>query len=109
MAPDGDVWLDPALARRGGRDLAAAGRAITAQRDRLGADLAVRSAGRPWGRDDIGATFDRIYRTAETTVLRGWRGSGRHVEGLGDRVLRSVDAHVHTDAGAGRRVADAAT
>ncbi|MEV7229453.1 MULTISPECIES: hypothetical protein [Polymorphospora] len=109
MAPDGDLWLDPALARRAGRDLAAAGRAITAQRDRLGADLAARSADRPWGRDDIGAAFDRVYRTAETTVLKGWRGSGRHVEGLGDRVVRAVDAHVRNDAGTARRVAAAAT
>ncbi|WP_158619042.1 hypothetical protein [Micromonospora sp. M71_S20] len=45
----------------------------------------------------------------EELVLRTWEGVGRHLEGLGADVVRSVDANVRADAaGAGRlgRVGD---
>lgn len=100
---DRQLRLDPDRARRGGVDLSLAGRAVKAQRDRLGGEIAAASASQPWGRDDIGGAFEKTYRSFEATLLRAWDGLGRHVEGLGADVVRSVDASVATDnANAGR-------
>ncbi|MFI7606612.1 hypothetical protein ACIBTV_15935 [Micromonospora sp. NPDC049366] len=100
----GHLWLDPGRARRAGDDLSLAGEAVTARRARIGGDIAAASAQRPWGRDDIGAAFDRAYRDAEATVLRAWEGVGRCLTGLGADVVRSVDANLQTDAAAGARL-----
>jgi hypothetical protein len=98
------LWLDPARAHRGGADLAHAGKAITTQRDGLGAQIAAASADRPWGKDDIGAAFEKTYREFETMILKSWRSVGGYVEGLGANVVRSVNASVETDAAAATRV-----
>ncbi|SDY71679.1 hypothetical protein SAMN05444365_103232 [Micromonospora pattaloongensis] len=102
------LWLDPAQAHRGGVDLAYAGRAITAARDGLGARIAAASADPPWGRDDIGAAFEKTYRQFETLILGSWRSVGGYVEGLGANVVQSVRANVETDAAAAQRVRDTA-
>lgn len=109
MSPERDLWLDPAQARLGGRDLAAAGRSITAQRNGSGTAIAAASTARPWGTDDIGSAFEKVYRAAETIVLKGWRGTGNHVEGLGTQVTRAVDTHVRNDAATSQRVGDIRT
>ncbi|WDZ86974.1 hypothetical protein [Micromonospora cathayae] len=95
---DGQLWLDPERARRGGTDLSLAGRAVKAKRDGLGAEIAAASAQKPWGKDDIGAAFEKTYRGFEATLLRAWDGLGRHIEGLGADVVQSVKANVETDA-----------
>ncbi|GAB3945298.1 hypothetical protein GCM10027614_36840 [Micromonospora vulcania] len=59
---DGQLWLDPSRARRGGADLALAGEAVTARRAAEGGEIEAASGARPWGRDDIGAAFERSYR-----------------------------------------------
>ncbi|MER7458208.1 hypothetical protein [Micromonospora sp. NPDC126480] len=98
------LWLDPQRARRGGADLAAAGAEVSARRRRAGGEIAAASAVRPWGRDDIGAAFERGYRGFEQTALRVWEGVGRHLEGLGTDVVRSVDATLRTDAANADRI-----
>ncbi|TWJ23878.1 hypothetical protein [Micromonospora endolithica] len=106
---DGQLWLDPQRARRGGADLSAAGEVIGAVRRQEGGEIAAASAQRPWGRDEIGTAFEQRYRGFEETVLRAWEGVGKHLTGLGADVVRSVEATVETDvANAGRfgRVAD---
>lgn len=95
---DGQLWLDPERARRGGTDLSYAGRAVQAKRAGLGAEIAAASAQQPWGRDDIGAAFEKTYRGLEATILRAWDGLGRHIDGLGADVVQSVRANVETDA-----------
>ncbi|MFJ6195296.1 hypothetical protein [Micromonospora sp. NPDC092111] len=101
---EGQLWLDPDRARRGGIDLHLAGEAISARRDQVGGAIAGASGGRPWGRDDIGAAFEKRYRSYEETLLRAWAGVGRSLEGLGADVVTSVDANVQTDAASGRRL-----
>ncbi|WP_432956915.1 hypothetical protein [Micromonospora haikouensis] len=106
---DGQLWLDPGRARRGGADLTSAGEAVTDRRAQVGGQLAATSAARPWGRDDIGAAFEKQYRGFEETLLRAWAGLGRALEHLGEDVVRSVDNSVRTDAhNAGRldRISD---
>ncbi|WP_320069065.1 hypothetical protein [Micromonospora sp. RTGN7] len=101
---DGELWLDPVRARRGGGDLTSAGEAVTDRRARVGGQIAAASAARPWGRDDIGAAFEKQYRGFEETLLRAWAGVGRAVEHLGEDVVRSVDNEVATDSRSGGRL-----
>jgi hypothetical protein len=101
---DGELWLDPDRAHRGGRDLGYAGRDVTAQRDGLGAQIAAASADRPWGSDDIGAAFEGNYREFERSVLAAWSSVGRYVAGLGGAVVESVTRTVQTDADSGQRI-----
>ncbi|KKK06242.1 hypothetical protein [Micromonospora sp. HK10] len=103
---EGEIWLDPERARRGGADLTAAGEAIGAARREAGGAIAAASAERPWGRDDIGAAFEKHYRGYEETLLRAWELLGRSVQGLGGEVVRSVVSTVETDGGASRRLGD---
>ncbi|WP_328339906.1 hypothetical protein [Micromonospora sp. NBC_00421] len=101
---DGQLWLDPGRARRGGTDLHLAGESMSARRAAHGGEIAAASAIRPWGRDDIGAAFEKNYRSYEETLLRAWAGLGRSLERLGTDVVSSVDADVRTDEASGRRL-----
>jgi hypothetical protein len=101
---DGQLWLDPDRARRGGTDLTLAGEAVTTSRRQVGGAIADASAERPWGRDDIGAAFEKQYRRYEETLLRAWEVVGRSLEGLGADVARSVAATVENDEATGRQL-----
>ncbi|MBO4207076.1 hypothetical protein [Micromonospora echinofusca] len=94
---DGELWLDRARARRAGSELASGGRAISAERRKLGDEIAAASAQRPWGRDDIGSAFDHKYREFETTFLQGWQRLGSYVDQLGNDVVQAVRASTETD------------
>ncbi|MCW3839781.1 hypothetical protein ONA70_06685 [Micromonospora yasonensis] len=94
---DGQIWLDPDRARRGGADLSLAGEAIGAARREVGGAIAEASAQRPWGRDDIGAAFEKNYRGYEGALLKAWEILGRSLQGLGADVVRSVVATTETD------------
>ncbi|MEV5690515.1 hypothetical protein [Micromonospora globbae] len=100
----GRLWLDPSRARRGGDDLRAAGEAVSARRAEVGGAIATASGRQPWGRDDVGAAFERAYRGCEEIVLRAWEGVGRHLTGLGADVVHSVDGTVATDVAAAGRL-----
>ncbi|MER6594792.1 hypothetical protein ABT214_23685 [Micromonospora purpureochromogenes] len=101
---EGQLWLDPDRARRGGTDLHLAGEAVGARCEQVGGRIAAASAQRPWGRDDLGAAFEKSYRGYEQTLLRAWEGVGRALAGLGADVVSSVEATVETDAASGRRL-----
>ncbi|MEU3452769.1 hypothetical protein ABZ671_04080 [Micromonospora sp. NPDC006766] len=103
---EGQIWLDPDRAHRGGVDLTLAGEAVSASRREAGGAIAAASAQRPWGRDDIGTAFDKQYRGYEETLLRVWELLGRSLEGLGSDVVRSVAATVETDESRGRQLGD---
>ncbi|WP_422738417.1 hypothetical protein ACN263_03705 [Micromonospora sp. WMMD729] len=94
---DGQLWLDASRARRGGADLALSGEAVTARRAAEGGEIEAASGTRPWGRDDIGAAFERSYRGIEQTVLRAWAGVGQRLTELGTDVASAVDASMRTD------------
>ncbi|MEH0845290.1 hypothetical protein V6U81_23140 [Micromonospora sp. CPCC 205711] len=100
---EGQLWLDRDRARRGGADLHLAGEAIGDRRAKVGGPIAAASAARPWGRDDIGAAFEKQYRRYEETLLRAWEGVGHTVENLGAHAVASVDANVEADTASGRR------
>lgn len=100
---EGQLWLDPDRARRGGEDLRLAGEAIGARRASVGGAIAAASARRPWGKDDIGAAFEKQYRGYEEMLLRAWEQVGRAVTGLGSDAVVSVDGNVETDLASGQR------
>lgn len=105
---DQELWLDPGRAQQAGFDLAHAGEAITAQRGELGAAIAAASAGRPWGKDDVGAAFEQNYRGFEAMVLRAWNNVGGYVTSLGTNVVQAVHATVETDAASAGRIRNTA-
>ncbi|MEV4666164.1 hypothetical protein AB0J85_30035 [Micromonospora echinofusca] len=45
-----------------------------------------------------------MAESLEELVLRTWEGIGRHVEGLGADVVRSVDANLRSDAASAGRL-----
>ncbi|OJF09391.1 hypothetical protein [Couchioplanes caeruleus] len=99
-----ELWLDPAQAAGGGRDLAAAGRHLGSQHAEAGSEVAEMSAARPWGTDDIGRAFERNYRPIEQQVLQAWERLGAYLEGLGDASVQAVRELRHTDEAASVRV-----
>ncbi|WP_431882610.1 hypothetical protein [Micromonospora gifhornensis] len=99
----GQLWLDPSRARRGGADLTRAGEAVAGRHAEAGAAIAAASSRRPWGRDDIGAAFERQYRGYEEMALRVWAGVGRRLADLGGDVVRSVETNQQTDAASDAR------
>jgi hypothetical protein len=101
---DDELILVPDRAQRAGVDLAHAGRAVTAERDSLGSRIAAASAERPWGKDEIGAAFDKTYRGYESPILETWRAVGAYLESLGANVVASVNSTVETDSAAGQRI-----
>ncbi|MFE9688699.1 hypothetical protein [Micromonospora sp. NPDC005806] len=103
---EGQIWLDPDRASRGGADLAMAGEAISAARSEVGGEVAQASARRPWGRDEIGAAFEKQYRGFEETLLRAWENLGRSIHGLGADVVRSVVATIETDESNARQLGE---
>jgi hypothetical protein len=92
-----ELWLDPDRVLSGGRDLAAAGKHLTAERSGAGGELAAISGQRPWGTDEIGQTFENNYRPIEQQVLLAWEKLGLYVEGLGDAVVDTVREATETD------------
>ncbi|MFC0007452.1 hypothetical protein [Micromonospora siamensis] len=98
------LWLDPERARRGATDLHLAGEDVTARRHEVGGAIAAASSQRPWGRDDIGAAFEKNYRTYEGMLLRAWEGLGEAIQRLGTDVTTSVTATVDVDVTSGQRL-----
>ncbi len=91
------LQLDPDRVAGGGRDLAAAGKRLTAERSGVGGDVAAMSDRRPWGNDDIGQAFEKNYRPIEQQVLLAWEKLGRYVEDLGAAVVETVREATGTD------------
>ena len=86
---DRPVRTAAAQAAGGARDLAGAGRELAARRGEIGSSVV---AGRPWGDDRAGLTFDRRYRVIEEQVLDAWEQLAAYVESLGDAAERSAGA-----------------
>jgi hypothetical protein len=98
------LYLDPQRAMAAARDLSSAGKQMRQQRTSKGGEIAAKSADRPWGKDDIGAAFEKTYRNFETSMLKSWEGLGAYVEGLGYAVAKAVSESVQADREAGTRV-----
>jgi len=101
------LYLEPTRAMAGARDMQAAGRRLKELRNTTGAEIAALSAKPPWGNDDVGAAFEKTYRTAEQQTLDAWEKLAAYLEGLGAAVALTVQRNMQTDAGAADRISRA--
>jgi hypothetical protein len=101
---DGQLSLDPQRAFGGARDMVSAGKHLKDLHSSDGAEIKSLSAGPPWGNDEIGAAFEKTYRTLEQQTLQSWERLAAYVEGLGYAVAQSVNNNVQTDGAAANRV-----
>ena len=102
--PDGRLYLDPQVVLDGARNLKAAGTHFLGEQRSTGMAIAADSAGRPWGKDDIGGAFEQNYRPIEQQVLQAWSQLGEYLEGLGDAAAASVGDNQGADQEASVRV-----
>ena len=105
--PDGELYLDPYVARAGARDLSAAGVSYLSEYWRIGIPLATDSGARPWGRDDIGNAFERNYRPIEQQMLLAWLRIGEYVQDLGEAAAATVTDNQGADQASAARVSRA--
>jgi hypothetical protein len=101
---DGRLWLDPQRALGGARDMVSAGKNLKQLHSGDGAEIKSLSTGPPWGSDEIGAAFEKTYRTLEQQTLQSWERLAAYVEGLGYAVAQSVNNNVQADGEAANRV-----
>ncbi|HYN93199.1 MAG TPA: hypothetical protein VES42_05080 [Pilimelia sp.] len=101
---DGQLYLDPQRAMQGARDMASAGQSLKSLRDSAGAQITSASAKPPWGKDDIGAAFEKEYRKIEQQTLTSWEGLARYITGLGFTVAQTVNNNVQADVQSSTRV-----
>jgi hypothetical protein len=102
--PDGRLYLDPTVVLDGARNLTAAGIHFRAEHRSTGLAIAADTAARPWGKDDIGASFEKNYRPIEQQVLQAWAQLGEYLEGLGDAAAATVGDNQGADQEASVRV-----
>ena len=88
--PDGRLYLDPQVVLDGARNLSAAGLHFQSAYWSTGRSIAAESGERPWGKDDIGGSFEQNYRPVEQQVLQAWFQLGEYLQGLGDAAAASV-------------------
>ena len=101
---DGRLYLDPAVALDGARNLTAAGRHYENLLTGPGAEVAEITGKRPWGNDDIGQSFENNYRPIEQLVFQAWDQLARYVEQLGEAVAAGVADNQQADQESGMRV-----
>ena len=94
---DGRLYLDPAVALDGARNLTAAGQHYRNLLDGPGADVAGITGRRPWGSDDIGQAFENNYRPIERQVFQAWDQLARYVQQLGEAATASVADNQQAD------------
>ncbi|GIM95731.1 hypothetical protein [Paractinoplanes toevensis] len=96
--------LDPQRATAGGRDLSLAGSQLVSLDNSTVAEIAAASQGQPWGRDDIGAAFQKNYGPLLQQFTEAFGQIAGYVEALGDAAMKSVEDNVAADDRAGETI-----
>src|SRR4051812_42739381 len=99
-----ELRLDPARALTGASALAAAATELAELRAGPGAEIAAATAGRPWGSDAMGQSFERNYRPVEQQVLQAWAQLADYLHGLGEAAAASVHDNLQADHEASERI-----
>ena len=94
----GELYLDPQRATAAGRDLSAAGKHLVSLNNSAVAEVAAASQGQPWGRDDIGAAFQKNYGPLLQQFTDAFGKIAGYVEGLGDAAIATVEDNLAADA-----------
>ena len=93
----GELNLDPQRATAAGRDLSLAGTQLVSLDNSTVAEIAATSQGQPWGRDDIGATFQQNYGPLLQQFTEAFCQVAGYVEALGDAAVTSVEDNTAAD------------
>ena len=91
------LWLDPAQAEHGVQNLTAAGHHLRGLCAVQGGDIAHASGDRPWGKDDIGAAFEKNYRPIEQQVLQAMNQLAVYIGELSVAAGGSVTDNLEAD------------
>ena len=86
----GELYLDGPGATAAGRDLTAAGSQLRSLSNGPVAEVAARSQNQPWGRDEIGAAFQKDYGPLLQKFTEAFGRVAGYVEDLGDAAVQSV-------------------
>jgi len=92
-----EVFLDPAAVTHAARDLSAVGASVSAA-----ARVAV-PAGQPWGADEAGAAFSRVYGSHSSAALAAWSEVGVALSRLGVDVYLAASSTSDADDESARR------
>jgi hypothetical protein len=86
----GELHLDAPQATAAGRDLTAAGAQLVGLSTGPVAEVAAMSQSQPWGRDEIGAAFQKDYGPLLQKFTEAFGKVSGYVEGLGEAAVQSV-------------------
>jgi hypothetical protein len=86
----GELYLDAPRATAAGRDLTAAGSQLVGLSTGPVAEVAAMSQNQPWGRDEIGAAFQKDYGPLLQKFTEAFGKVSGYVEGLGEAAVQSV-------------------
>jgi hypothetical protein len=93
----GELYLDAPAATAAGRDLSAAGGQLVGLSGGPVAEVAVASQSQPWGRDEIGAAFQKDYGPLLQKFTEAFGNVAGYVEGLGEAAVQSVTDNTAAD------------
>ena len=91
------LFLDPEQALDATARLTDAGSSYFDLRYSAGAEICHASEARPWGRDDIGATFDQNYRPIEQQVMAAWLQLSAFLENIAAAAEHTVRQNIAAD------------
>ncbi|GIF48881.1 hypothetical protein Afe04nite_34200 [Asanoa ferruginea] len=92
-----EVFLDPAAVARAARDLSAVGASVSSSAQAGVPD------GQPWGSDEAGAAFSRVYEPLSAAALAAWSSVGVALSRLGGDVWIAASSISDADDGSARR------
>ncbi|BEL07969.1 hypothetical protein Q0Z83_061600 [Actinoplanes sichuanensis] len=98
------LYLDAPKATASGRDLSAAGAQLVGMSNGSVAEIAAVSADQPWGRDDIGAAFQKDYGPMVQKFVEAFGKVSGYVEGIGEAAVQTVTDNESADSRASATV-----
>lgn len=101
---DGDLRMDPVVARQGAAYLADAGQTLTNSRNNQGGQLDDEGAAKPWGGDSLGHAFQTNYDQIVPAVLEAWATLGTYLDEYAAGVTAAIDATVAAEDAARQRM-----
>lgn len=101
---DGELRMDPVVARQGAASLADAGHTLTNNRNNQGGQLEDEGAAKPWGRDSLGQAFQGNYDKIVPAVLEAWAKLGTYLDEYAAGVTAAIDATVAAEDAADQRM-----
>jgi hypothetical protein len=101
---DGDLRMNPVVARQGAAYLADAGHTLTGSRNSQGDQLEGEGAARPWGGDSLGQAFQTNYDQIVPAVLEAWAKLGTYLDEYAAGVNAAIDATVAAEDAARQRM-----